>query len=137
MLGLEIEIFAFLILHRTAKKIRFLYSQKKKLRGLIPNFYIHISMSEHEVQPQSTYIFMITEQCLASSELLTPHRLSTQRVCPPSVPKAEGSLSPSGERVGVNISEDVRHWIGLLQYNPSTSPAIFLQPNRQTARRNI
>ncbi len=22
--------------------------------------------------------------------------------------------------VGVNISEDARHWIGLLQYNPST-----------------
>ncbi len=25
-----------------------------------------------------------------------------------------------GEGVGVNISEDARHWIGLLQYNPST-----------------
>jgi hypothetical protein len=28
--------------------------------------------------------------------------------------------SPGGEGVGVNISEDARHWIGLLQYNPST-----------------
>jgi hypothetical protein len=35
---------------------------------------------------------LITEQCLASSELLTPHPLS----------------------------EDARHWIGLIQYNPST-----------------
>jgi hypothetical protein len=26
-----------------------------------------------------------------------------------------------GEWVGVNISEDARHWIGLLQYNPSTA----------------
>jgi hypothetical protein len=25
---------------------------------------------------------------------------------------------------GVNISEDARHWIGLLQYNPSTGPTI-------------
>jgi hypothetical protein len=30
--------------------------------------------------------------------------------------------SAGGERVGVNISEDARHWIGLLQYNPSTLP---------------
>jgi hypothetical protein len=46
MVGLEIEIFAFLILLHTAKKIRFMYSQKKKLRELIPNFYIHISVSD-------------------------------------------------------------------------------------------
>ncbi len=25
---------------------------------------------------------------------------------------------------GVNISEDARHWIGLLQYNPSTVPGL-------------
>ncbi len=32
-----------------------------------------------------------------------------------------GTHSPGGEGVeGVNISEDARHWIGLLQYNPST-----------------
>ncbi len=30
------------------------------------------------------------------------------------------SQSPGGERVGVNISEDARLWICLLQYNPST-----------------
>jgi hypothetical protein len=29
----------------TAKKIRFMYSSKKKLRGLSPNFYIYISVS--------------------------------------------------------------------------------------------
>jgi hypothetical protein len=27
---------------------------------------------------------------------------------------------------GVNISEDARHWIGLLQYNPSTLILLFL-----------
>jgi hypothetical protein len=30
------------------------------------------------------------------------------------------TYSPGGEGVGVNISEDARHWIGHLQYNPST-----------------
>ncbi len=28
-----------------------------------------------------------------------------------------GTHSPGGEGVGVNILEDARHWIGLLQYN--------------------
>jgi hypothetical protein len=67
-----------------------------------------------------------TEQCLASSELLTPHPLSTQRVCPLPAPKAGwgGTHSPSGKGWGVNISEDARHWIGLLQYNPSTHVGI-------------
>jgi hypothetical protein len=27
--------------------------------------------------------------------------------------------SPGGKGVGINIFEDARHWIGLLQYNPS------------------
>ncbi len=62
-----------------------------------------------------------TEQCLASSELLTPHPLSTQRVCLPPAPKAGGVHTCQGVKGwGVNSSEDARHWIGLLQYNPST-----------------
>ncbi len=42
-------------------------------------------------------------QCLASSELMTPHPLFTQRVCPPPAPKAGGytlAESPGGEGVG-------------------------------------
>jgi hypothetical protein len=31
-----------------------------------------------------------------------------------------GTHSPGVEGVGFNSSEDARHWIGLLQYNPST-----------------
>ncbi len=27
---------------------------------------------------------------------------------------------------GVNSLEDARHWIGLLQYNPSTSTALYM-----------
>ncbi len=73
-----------------------------------------------------------TEQCLASSKLLTSHHISTQRVCPPLAPKEGGGYthSPGGEGVGVNILEDARHWIGLLQYNSSTGfllEAEFLQ----------
>ncbi len=41
---------------------------------------------------------------------------SPQRVCPPPAPKA---YTLAG-RWGVNILEDARHWIGILQYNPST-----------------
>jgi hypothetical protein len=64
-----------------------------------------------------------TDQCLVSSELLTPHPLSTQRVCPPPASKAGGGryiLARRSGGGGVNSSEDARHWIGLLQYNPST-----------------
>jgi hypothetical protein len=51
-----------------------------------------------------------------------PHPLSTQRVCPPPAPKAGGGVHTRREvrGWGVNILEDARHWIGLLQYNPST-----------------
>ncbi len=47
-----------------------------------------------------------TEQCLASSELLTPHPLSTQRVGPLPVPKGGGgggTHSPGGEWGGGSI----------------------------------
>jgi hypothetical protein len=39
-------------------------------------------------------------QCLASSEILTLHPLTTQRVCPPPAPMAGGTHSPGGEGVG-------------------------------------
>ncbi len=60
----------------------------------------------------------LEEQCPASSELLTPHPLSIQRVCPRPAPKAGGTHSPGDEGVGSHYFG--RHWIGLLQYNPST-----------------
>ncbi len=53
------------------------------------------------------------------------HPLSTRSVCPPPAPKAGGyTLAERWGGGGVNISEDARHWIGLLQYNPSTRKAI-------------
>jgi hypothetical protein len=60
---------------------------------------------------------------MASSELLIPHPLSTLRVCPPPHQRRGGTHSPAVRGWGLNIfniSEDARHWIGLLQYNPST-----------------
>ena len=35
-----------------------------------------------------------------------------------------GQWEGGGQWWGVNISEDTRHWIGLLQYNPSTVPTL-------------
>jgi hypothetical protein len=40
-----------------------------------------------------------------------------------SYPRTKGGGGGGGEGWGVNISEDARHWIGLLQYNPSTVTA--------------
>ncbi len=57
-----------------------------------------------------------------------PHPLSTQLGCPPAAQKAGGTHSPGSEGVGVNILEDARHWIGLLQYNLSTIKSIELGP---------
>ncbi len=41
-------------------------------------------------------------------------------VPPPPHQRRRGTHSPGGEGSIFNISEDARHWIGLLQYNPST-----------------
>jgi hypothetical protein len=82
----------------------------------------NICMKAKTTKYALTYSIFSTEQCLASSELLTPIP-SPPSECPPPAPKAGGGVHT--RRVvrgwGVNISEDARHWIGLLQYNPSTA----------------
>ncbi len=40
--------------------------------------------------------------------------------------KGWGTHSPGSEGVGVNISKDAWHWIGLLQYNPSTDGGVWV-----------
>jgi hypothetical protein len=70
-----------------------------------------------------TYIEYRTVYYMASSELLTPPPpLHPASVSPPPAPKAGGGVYTRQEvrGWGVNISEDARHWIGLLQYNPPT-----------------
>ena len=47
-------------------------------------------------------------------------------MCPP--PRTKGGVVQTRRAVrgwGVNISEDARHWNGLLQYNPSTERALL------------
>ncbi len=63
---------------------------------------------------QSTYICRVQSSVWPLSPP-PPTPFSTHRVCPPG-----GTHSLGGEGVVVNILEDARHWIGLLQYNPST-----------------
>jgi hypothetical protein len=48
-------------------------------------------------------------QCLASSEILTPHPLTARRVCNPRLWCGGRAHSLGGEGVGVNSSEDARH----------------------------
>jgi hypothetical protein len=51
-------------------------------------------------------------QCLASSEILTPHPLTTRRVCtlpPPPLVRGEYTLAGWRGGGGVNISEDARY----------------------------
>ncbi len=81
---------------------------------------------------QSTYIYRVqtTEQCLASSKLPNywpTHPLSTQRVCPPPVPKAGGRThSPGGEGVGGQyFGRRQTLDYSLLQYNPSTGGSLY------------
>jgi hypothetical protein len=63
---------------------------------------------------------------------IDPHPLSTQRVCPPPATKARGYTLAGRAGVGGQYcsSEDARHWIVLLQYNPST-PAPYLRALRR------
>jgi len=73
--------------------------------------------------PQSTYI-QRTEQCLASSEQLTPHPLSTQRVCPLPAPKAWGT---------VHTRRAVRGWGSIFRKTPDIGLASYsITPLRPT-----
>ncbi len=53
-------------------------------------------------------------------QLLTPTPSPSNECILPPHQRRGYTHSPGCERVGVNILEDARHWIGLLQYNPST-----------------
>ncbi len=61
-----------------------------------------------------------------------PRPLSTQRVRP--TPHQKHSRR-AVRGWGVNISEDARHWIGLLQHNPSSMTVI--QMYKKQMRRNL
>ncbi len=85
---------------------------RKGAEGIRYTFYEHhvrkIQYScNHKVLPYVEYraVFSVFQN------IDPPTPLFTQRVCPPPAPRAGG---------GVNILDDARHRIGLLQYNLST-----------------
>ncbi len=81
---------------------------------------VMISTPDQQLVPCSHKVLTFIEYravCLASSELLTP---------PTPSPPSECVLPPRAVRGwGGNISDDARHWIVLLQYNPSTRVVHF------------
>ncbi len=76
-------------------------------------------------RPQSTYICRGQSCVWRLPKYWSPTPFSTQRVCLPPAPKGGGTQSPGGEGGGgVNILEDERHRICLLQYNLSKGQII-------------
>jgi hypothetical protein len=69
-----------------------------------------------------------TEQCRASSKIMTPHPLFSLHPASVSSPRTKGggggTHSPGGEGVGGQYFGRRQTWIGLLEYNPST-PSTF------------
>ncbi len=78
------------------------------------------------LNPQNTYICRVQSCVWRLPKYWPPTLLSTQRVCPPPHQRrvvGGYTHSPGNEGGGVggvNILEDARHRIGLLQYNLST-----------------
>ncbi len=79
------------------------------------------------VGPQSTYICRVQSSVWRLPKYWPPPHPtpSPQRECV--LPRTKGGeVSTLAGRWGVNILEDARHWIGLLQFNPSTCRPIHL-----------
>ncbi len=76
------------------------------------------------LQPQSTYIYRVLRSVwrLPNYWPPPPPPLNQASVSSPRTKGGEIHTRRAARGVGVNISEDTRHWIGRLQYNPSTSP---------------
>jgi hypothetical protein len=84
----------------------------------VENRKIRIQNYKRDLKPQSTYKCRVQSCVWRLSKYWPPTPLSTQRECPTPAPKA-GVHTRRAVR-GVNILEDARHRIGLLQYNLST-----------------
>jgi hypothetical protein len=125
------------IIYSISQKTYFLLSRFLRIQLFIhfvkPWIYGEKSLllSHYPYHKVLTYIeYRAVSGVFRTTELLIPH--------PPLHPASVSSPSTKGGRVhtrravrgwGVNISEDAWHWIGLLQYNPSTT-YIFSSTNR-------
>ncbi len=96
----------------------------RELRGLTPNFHIHVSVSDLYIPRIGPHISLQQKEANPMSGVLRtidpPPPLPLASV---SSPRAKGGGVHTRRAVswwGVNISENARHWIGLSQYNPST-----------------
>jgi hypothetical protein len=71
---------------------------------------IFMALGEREYSVEGLYCKRPI-QCLASSEILTPHPLTARRVCTPQPLVRGGGRTHSlgGKAVGVNSSVDARH----------------------------
>ncbi len=67
-----------------------------------------ICLTKGAVNPQSTYIYRVQNSVWCLPKYWPP------------TPSPPGECVPPPPHGGVNILEDARHWIGLLQYNPHT-----------------
>ncbi len=75
----------------------------------------------HDNEPQSiTYINRVQSSVWRLPTIDPPNPSPPSECILPPHQRRGGTHSPGGEGVGVNISEDARYWICLLQYNPST-----------------
>jgi hypothetical protein len=99
---------------------------EKKLRGLSP--YNHVYVSDLYIPkislPHKVLTYIEYRAVSGVFRTIDPHPLSTQRVCLPHAPKVGGGGVHTRRAVwewGVNISEDARHWIGLLKKIPLRS----------------
>jgi hypothetical protein len=72
--------------------------------------------------PQSTYIYRV--QSTVSGSPTPPPSLHSECVLPPHQRRGVNTRRAVRGCRGVNISEDAGHWIGLLQYNPSTTTTL-------------
>ncbi len=75
-----------------------------------------------EPRAQSTYIYRVQSNAWRLPNYWPPTPSPPSECVLPPRQRGGRTHSPGGVRGwGVNISEDARHWIGLLQYNPSTA----------------
>ncbi len=91
------------------------------LRQVLPRLQAQECHRQHSRNAcaQSTYIHRV-QVVSGVFRTIDPHPLSIQRACPPPASKERGTHSPGGEGERGQYFEDARHWIGLLQCNPST-----------------